>query len=240
MRPLAQHLLKRFELYLAVVAAVFVWGVYLLFAHDADTGITVAATVIGMGLIQSAIQWADRERSARLRQRQIHEIREMLRDQVLNQLATIKVWLAEKPDGESVTRLFEEIDTSIDEIATAIDQLYQAAAQHLEADLCERGRPHPDARGAAERDAHEDVVRPRRVHCPGAAGRSRRHDRPCEGVGGHARTRRADRGALELASERGALELASEARRGEEQRVSRGRVPRRPHVLSGSTAPRPP
>lgn len=143
MRPLAQHLLKRFELYLAVGAAVFVGVVYVLFSRNADTGITVAATVIGMGLIQAAIQWADRERSARLRQRQIHEIREMLRDQVLNQLATMKVWLAEKPDGESMATLFEEIDASIDEIATAIDQLseqqlntwkltYANAADHIE------------------------------------------------------------------------------------------------------------
>ena len=143
MRLVAQHLLKRFELYLTVVASAFVGVVYLLFAHDADTGITVAVTVVGMGLIQAAIQWADRERSARLRQRQIHEIREMLRDQILNQLATIKLWLAEKPDGRSVARLFEEIDTSIDEIATAIDQLseqqldtwklaYANAADHIE------------------------------------------------------------------------------------------------------------
>ena len=143
MRPIAQHVLKRFELYLAIGAAVFVGVVYLLFARDADTGITVAVTVIGMGLTQAAIQWADRERSVRLRQRQIHEIREMLRDQVLNQLATIKMWMSEKPDSRDLATLFEEVDASIDEIAEAIDHLseqqlntwkltYANAADHIE------------------------------------------------------------------------------------------------------------
>ena len=142
MHPAAQHILKRFELYLALGAAVFVGVVYWMFFIETETGITVAVTVIGMGLIQGAIQWADRERSTRLRKRQIHEIREMLRDQVLNQLSAVKLWIAEPPDPGSVEILFEELNASVDGIAQLIDQLserqldtwkltYANAADHI-------------------------------------------------------------------------------------------------------------
>ena len=126
MRPYALHVLKRFEIYLALGGAAFVAVVYWLFEVAMDTGLIVAVTVVGMATIQGAIQWADRERSARLRQRQIHEIREMLRDQVLNQLSAVKVWLAEPPDPDSVEILFEELNDSVDGIATLIDQLSES------------------------------------------------------------------------------------------------------------------
>ena len=140
--PAAQHLLKRFELYLALGATVFVGVVYWMFVIETDTGITVAVTVIGMGLIQGAIQWADRERSARLRRLQIHEIREMLRDQILNQLSAVKLWTSEPPDPASAEVLFEELNESVDSIARLIDQLserqldtwkltYANAADHI-------------------------------------------------------------------------------------------------------------
>ena len=142
MRSVARHVLKRFELYLALVATVFVGVVYWMFQAHTDTGVTVAVTVVGMGLIQAAIQWADGERSALLRQRQIHEIREMLRDQVLNQLSAVKMWVAEPPDPATADLLVEEVNASVDSIALLIDQLsedqldtwkltYANAADHI-------------------------------------------------------------------------------------------------------------
>lgn len=179
MRPIARHLLKRFELYLAISATVFVGVVYLLFRYDLNTGFTVAVTVLGMGFIQGAIQWADLERSKHLRTRQIHEIREMLRDQVLNQLASMKLWLAEAPDPQHVELLVSEVGQSIDEIAELIDQLseqqldtwkltYANAAKHIEmpesalAAMPTVPRPVPGAAvarvEAVPQAAHEAVI----------------------------------------------------------------------------------
>ena len=117
------HLLKRLEFYVLGWALLFVsvaaWMVWV----DVPAAMAFLTTVVGMGVVQGAIQWADRVREKTLRARAIHEIREMLRDQVLNQLAAMKMWVAENPDPATVEILFQEVDEAIDDVANMIDRL---------------------------------------------------------------------------------------------------------------------
>ncbi len=89
---------------------------------DVSAAVAMLASVVGMGAIQAAVQWADRAREKSLRARAIFEIREMLRDQVLNQLAAVKMCLS-NPDPGMVEILFSEVDDAIDEIAGLVDRL---------------------------------------------------------------------------------------------------------------------
>ncbi len=85
--------------------------------------LAVPLTALGMGAITSSIQWADRERQKQLRAQAIHEILEMLRDQVLNQLAAMKMWVAENPEPEVIALFCVEIDEAIDGVADLINGL---------------------------------------------------------------------------------------------------------------------
>ena len=117
------HLLKRFELYAGALTFAFVGLIVVLVRADVSAAVAILATTIGMGAILGAIQWADRERQRRLRARAILEIREMLADQVLNQLAAVKMWMAEPPDPEIVSVVTQETDEAIDRIAILINEL---------------------------------------------------------------------------------------------------------------------
>jgi hypothetical protein len=117
------HLLRRVEFYVVALALAFVGALVWVVRADAPALVAVAAAVAGMGAMQGLLQWADRERRRRLRAQDIGEIREMLRDQVFNQLAAMRMWMAETPDPETAALLFAEVDGSIDEIASLIDRL---------------------------------------------------------------------------------------------------------------------
>lgn len=120
---LRAHLLKRFELYVLLLTVVFTGGAALLVWFEAGAALCVGATAFGMGCIQWAIGWADRERQRRLRARAITEIREMLADQVLNQLAAVKMWMAEAPDPETIEVILREADESVDRVVDLISGL---------------------------------------------------------------------------------------------------------------------
>ena len=117
------HLLKRFELYVALMAVAFVIGAVLLVLSGASASVAVLCSVVGLAPILAAIQWADRERQRRLRGQAIGEIREMLTDQVLNQLAAVRMWMAEDPDPESLALILSETDASIDRVAEMVKGL---------------------------------------------------------------------------------------------------------------------
>lgn len=121
--PFRRHLLRRLEFYVLgwtlafmVVAMSMIWA-------EVSAAVAFLTTVVGMGAVLGMIQWADRVRERTLRARAIHDIREMLRDQVLNQLAAMKMWVAENPDPATVDALFREVDEAIDEVASMIDRL---------------------------------------------------------------------------------------------------------------------
>ena len=105
------------------MAVVFLCVAGWLMWLNVSAAVAMLAAVVGMGAIQAAVQWADRAREKSLRAHAIFEIREMLRDQVLNQLAAMKMWVSENPDPAMVEVLFAEVDEAIDELASLIDRL---------------------------------------------------------------------------------------------------------------------
>lgn len=123
---LRAHLLKRFELYVTLMAIAFAGLVVALVWADASAAVSIGVTAISMGAILGAIQWVDRERQRRLRAQAIAEIREMLTDQVLNQLAAVKMWMAEAPDPEALSLILEETNESLDRVADMISGLSEA------------------------------------------------------------------------------------------------------------------
>ena len=122
-RSVRTHLLKRFELYIAAMAAAFASVSAVVILAEPPAVVVYAVAVFGVSAVISAIQWAGRERERRLRAQAIAEIREMLTDQVLNQLAAMKLWMAEDPDPEALGLIFEETDASIDRVAEMINGL---------------------------------------------------------------------------------------------------------------------
>ncbi len=120
---LRAHLLKRFEIYVALMALGFVAVSVGLIRSQAPTGVAMIATVVGLTPIWASIQWADRARQRHLRAQAIAEIREMLTDQVLNQLAAVRMWMAEDPDPETLAMILSETDDSIDRVADMITGL---------------------------------------------------------------------------------------------------------------------
>ena len=117
------HVLRRFELYVAGMAVAFVAGCVALVQARAPAGAAILATVVGMAPILAAIQWADRERQRRLRAQAIAEIREMLSDQVLNQLAAVRIWMTENPDPDTLALILSETDASISRVTDMINGL---------------------------------------------------------------------------------------------------------------------
>ena len=140
---LRRHLLRRLELYAIAWAVLFLCVAGWMVLAEVPAATAMLAAVVGMGGLSGAIQWANRQRERTLRARAIHEIREMLRDQVLNQLSAMKMWVGETPDPAVVDDLFAEVDAGIDAVAAMIDRLteeqidtwkltYANAARHAE------------------------------------------------------------------------------------------------------------
>lgn len=140
---LRRHLLCYLEAYALVWATLFLAVAAWMVVADVSAAVAMLAAVVGMGGISGAIQRANRARERTLRARAIHEIREMLRDQVLNQLSAMKMWVGETPDPDVVDDLFAEVDAGIDTVAVMIDRLteeqldtwkltYANAAHHTE------------------------------------------------------------------------------------------------------------
>ena len=71
-----RHFVDNIELYLSAAGLVVVWAV---------------AAVLGVSVLHGAIFWVVRRRQRRIRAQSVHEIREMLTDQVKNQLAVMRM-----------------------------------------------------------------------------------------------------------------------------------------------------
>ncbi len=121
--PVTRHLVRRVEIYVVVLTAGFVTMAGVMSLRDVPVAVAIFATAIAIGLIHGLIAWANSRRERSLRSQVIVEVREMLRDQVLNQLAAMKMWVSERPDPETIRLLFADVDESIDEVAALIDRL---------------------------------------------------------------------------------------------------------------------
>ena len=120
------HVLKRFELYAATMTISFLGFAAGLVWADAGASLTFVVAVVGMGAIQLSIQWAVRERERRLRSQAVVEIREMLRDRVLNQLAVVRVRAAVDGRAAGLGTALDDINDAVDDIHRLIDDLSEA------------------------------------------------------------------------------------------------------------------
>lgn len=123
-RPVASHCLRFFEAYLVAYAVGLFLGVVLAIDAGASPALAAALTFAGMATAQGGIQWADRHRTRVLRSRAVAEIREMLRDRVLNSLATAELWATE--DSVSLERRVAEIRSALHDVVGMIDGLTEA------------------------------------------------------------------------------------------------------------------
>jgi hypothetical protein len=120
------HVLRRFELYAATMTISFLGFAAGLVWADAGASLTFVTAVVGMGAIQLSIQWAVRERERRLRSQAVVEIREMLRDRVLNQLAVMRVRAAVEGQGPGLNDVLNDINDAVDQVHRMIDDLSEA------------------------------------------------------------------------------------------------------------------
>lgn len=114
------HVLLRFELYLAGTTLVLFGAVTALVLVGAPPMVTGGLACASLLTLQIAIQSVDRERQRRLRAKAIHDIREMLQDRVLNQLAAIKMCATSTAGDHDLAHIVDDVDRSIDEVAEMV------------------------------------------------------------------------------------------------------------------------
>lgn len=74
-----------------------------------------------------SIQWAIRERERRLRAQAVAEIREMLRDRVLNQLAVVRIRTAGDPQCTDLQEdALDDVDHALGHIKRMVDELSES------------------------------------------------------------------------------------------------------------------
>ncbi|MDT7855844.1 hypothetical protein RQM47_04240 [Rubrivirga sp. S365] len=114
-----KHFVDHIELYLSAAGLVVVWAAAaLLGPAGVDVWQIAAVTALGVSVVHGVLFWVVRRRQRLVRARSVHEIREMLADQVKNQLAVMRMWL---PEGEQAA--VDAINESIDEVAEMVDGL---------------------------------------------------------------------------------------------------------------------
>ena len=137
-----RHFVDNIELYLSAAGLVVVWAVAAVLGPAGVSVWQVAAvTALGVSVLHGAIFWVVRRRQRQIRAQSVHEIREMLTDQVKNQLALMRMWMPEQAGPELEAHL-EGIAASIDEVDRMVDGLsveklrawkatYANAAEHV-------------------------------------------------------------------------------------------------------------
>ncbi|WP_412069433.1 hypothetical protein [Rubrivirga sp. IMCC43871] len=123
MALVVHHVLLRFELYLAGATLVLFGAVTALVLVGAPPMLTGGLACASLLTLQIAIQSVDRERQRRLRAKAIHDIREMLQDRVLNQLAAIKMCALSTAGDPRLTAIVDDVDRTIDEVAEMVSGL---------------------------------------------------------------------------------------------------------------------
>ena len=139
--------MKRFidniELWLSAAGLLVVWAAAAVLE---PTGVGVwqiaAITALAVSVLHGVIFWVVRRRQRRIRAESVHVIREMLTDQVSNQLAIMRMLIPEDADREQFDAHFDGIDASISEIDAMVNGLseeklraweetYANAAEHF-------------------------------------------------------------------------------------------------------------
>ncbi|WP_412061541.1 hypothetical protein [Rubrivirga sp. IMCC45206] len=141
-----KHFVDNIELYLSGAGLLVVWAAAAVLA---PLGIGVwqiaAVTALGVSVLHGAIFWVVRRRQRRIRSKSVHDIREMLLDQVKNQLAVMQMWIPEGTERKAYEDQFDGINEAIAEIDQMMDGLteeklkawkstYRNAAAHVRFD----------------------------------------------------------------------------------------------------------
>ena len=138
-----KHFIDNIELWLSGAGLLVVW---VAAAVLEPTGVGVwqiaALTALAVSVLHGVIFWVVRRRQRRIRSESVHTIREMLTDQVSNQLAIMRMWIPEGSDQEAFDAHFAGINESISEIDEMVNRLsveklkawertYANAAEHI-------------------------------------------------------------------------------------------------------------
>ena len=98
-----------------------VWLVTLA-APGVEPWKVAAITALGVSVVHGVLFWAVRRRQRRVRTEAVHEIREMLTDEVKNQLAVIGASLPSRSLSEYAGQI-EDVTRSVDAIGEMMDGL---------------------------------------------------------------------------------------------------------------------
>ena len=117
MRRFVDHI----ELWLSAAGVLVVWLVTLA-APGVEPWKVAAITALGVSVVHGVLFWAVRRRQRRVRTEAVHEIREMLTDEVKNQLAVIGASLPSRSLSEYAGQI-EDVTRSVDAIGEMMDGL---------------------------------------------------------------------------------------------------------------------
>lgn len=118
------------ELWLSGAGLLVILGAPSLFASAPGSFWRIAAiTAIGVGLLHGVIFWVIRRRQRIIREKSIHEIREMLGDVVKNKLAIIDMYLSGNNGQAIVETQLDGIRETIDQISFHVDTLSEESIE---------------------------------------------------------------------------------------------------------------
>jgi hypothetical protein len=148
MRTFINHI----ELWLSAAGLVVVWIVTLALP-GVEPWKVAAITALGVSVVHGVLFWTVRRRQRLAQARVIHEIREMLTDQVKNQLAVIATALPASSLSEYAEQL-HDVTESVDAIGEMMDGLtietlreWKATYSNASAHYAVAGEPWANAVG---------------------------------------------------------------------------------------------
>jgi hypothetical protein len=140
---MAKHFIDDIELYLSAAGLVVVWAAAAVLGPTGTEVWKIAAvTALGVSVLHGAIFWVVRRRQRFIRAKSVHDIREMLTDQVKNELAVMRMWVPDGAERAAFEAHFQGIGHAIDEVDRMVDGLseenlrawkstYRNAAEHV-------------------------------------------------------------------------------------------------------------
>lgn len=149
-----EKFLRHLELWLTLAGVLVVWvAAMLLSSSPGDVWKVAAVAALAVSVLHGLIFWTVRHRQRKVRTEAIDDIREMLSDVVLNQLAIIRLSLPEQQKtaqedpvqyiGQSIQRIETMVDAISEESLQSWQSRYDSyfAAQHQQqAEAVQQGR----------------------------------------------------------------------------------------------------
>jgi len=125
--------LKHLELLLSSIGLVLIFAIpYALRAH-ADVWQVAAITATSTGLIHGLIFWGVRRRQRVVREKAIADIKEMLNDVLLNQLASISLNAQMIQRTGTLEKYLARIERSLTQMTLVVNNLSGESLEHWQA-----------------------------------------------------------------------------------------------------------